>query len=42
MTMLSIQLAHTVVKDRERDLHRVAGNSRPHRSPTRWRERQRR
>jgi hypothetical protein len=42
MNMLNVQLADTVVKDRQRDLHRVAGNSRPHRSPTRWRERQRR
>ncbi|MET0326395.1 MAG: hypothetical protein ABW219_14315 [Ilumatobacteraceae bacterium] len=42
MNMLNIQLAHAVVTDRQRDLDRVAGNSRPRRSPTRWRERQRR
>jgi hypothetical protein len=42
MNMLNIQLANAVVKDRQRDLHRVAGHSRPHRSVGRWRERQRR
>jgi len=42
MYTLHTMLAETLVKDRQRDLHRVAGNSRPHRSPTRWRERQRR
>jgi hypothetical protein len=41
MNLLNVQLARSVVEDRQRDLHRVAGNSRPHRSPARWRERQR-